>query len=761
MKKLIQTLSIGIALVLGGALSIGAVNLDLNTVLTTVTLKDHTGTPIADRARVDLMRPNGSGTGVKAFTDEGPVMGRADFEVLPGFDHSFKVQYNGLYTVTNIVPDNAQVEIQTQLSQLVLKDQNDNGIPDVKVYMLRPDESNTGQWDKTDVNGVVGFETFAGCNVKFRIDFRGESFVTDLMPCGRVHTLNLAVEAPVVTLNLLDSQGNHLSGARVYLRTDDDKGTSAPRVDTDGSGSIKFDVLPSATHRFRVTYNGETITTDAVTSGGEITVQTASTKLLLVDSDNNPINDAKVYLRKVDGKSTGVGVIRTGEQEVNGQVAYDVLPNVLHRFLIEYNGGNYTFPKLEDPALALSAGAVEPTAEVATRKTELVLVESDGATKIAGAKVYLRKDDGNSTGVGAVITTVAEGEEAPSAQDGVATFQVLPNVGHRFLVQYNGGSYTFPELEADALTLNETASSQVSVSTRATSLNLLASDNAPIDDAKVYLRKDDGKSTGVANIKTGSQGTAGQVTFEVLPTVGHQFLIQFNGGDYTYPASAIVIPAGGAANVVSLNTVSTQLVVKNAGGDLEDDVKVYLRKGDGKSTGVAYIKTGAQGTTGQVAFEVLPDFAHRFQIRTSGTHTFPALEPTEDPAIVIESGQSSIVEFTTPVASKIALSKPVAGNVEDAEVAYSFGLGQNYPNPFNPATAISYTLPGSANVSLIVYNVLGQQVKTLVNDFQASGAYTVRWDGLDALNRQVATGTYIYRLIANDQVALKKMTFAK
>lgn len=760
MKKLMQTLTIGLALIFGGSGTVGAANLDVNTVLTTVTVNDHTGAPITDRARVDLMQPNGSGTGVKAFTDEGEVVGRADFEVLPGFDHSFKVQYNGLYTVTDIVPDNAQVVIQTQLSQLVLKDQNDNGIPDVKVYMLRPDETNTGQWDKTDADGMVGFETFAGCNVKFRIHFRGETFITDLMPCGRIHTLNLDVEAPVVSLNVLDSAGNPLSDATVYLRTEDDKGTSAPRVTTDGSGPVKFDVLPEAVHRFRVSYNGGTIVTDPVSAGGEVTVQTASTKLLLTDSEGAPINDAKVYLRKDDGKSTGTQVIKTGEQEVNGQVAYEVLPDVLHRFLIQYNGGSYTHPEMENAALQLTAGATEPAAQVSTRKTEIVLTKSDATTKIDGAKVYLRTEDDKSTGVSAVTTTIAEGEEAPSSQDGVATFQVLPDVAHRFLVQYNGGSYTYPELTEAAITIDEVGSSQVGISTRSTSFTLTDSQDGTINDAKVYLRKEDGKSTGVANIKTGDQGVAGQVQYEVLPDMAHTFLVQFNGGSLTYPSAPVVIPAGGDASSVGVQTRSSALLVKNAAGEPEDGIKVYLRKDDGKSTGVANIKTGDQGTPGQVSFEVLPDVAHRFLIQANGSHTFPALEPTEEPAIVVANNESSVVEFTMPVATKLALTKPT-GDSEQTEESYTFGLGQNYPNPFNPSTAIQYTLPEASDVRLVVYNVLGQQVRVLMNHTQGAGVHTVQWNGHDELGHQVATGVYIYHLTAGNHTALKKMTFSK
>ncbi|MBI2950911.1 T9SS type A sorting domain-containing protein, partial [bacterium] len=91
----------------------------------------------------------------------------------------------------------------------------------------------------------------------------------------------------------------------------------------------------------------------------------------------------------------------------------------------------------------------------------------------------------------------------------------------------------------------------------------------------------------------------------------------------------------------------------------------------------------------------------------------------------------------------------------------AFGLEQNYPNPFNPTTTIRYALPEGADVRLVVYNILGQQVKTLVNGAQGPGRHTVVWDGRDEVGRPAATGMYIYRLQAGAFVQTLKMLFAK
>ena len=85
-----------------------------------------------------------------------------------------------------------------------------------------------------------------------------------------------------------------------------------------------------------------------------------------------------------------------------------------------------------------------------------------------------------------------------------------------------------------------------------------------------------------------------------------------------------------------------------------------------------------------------------------------------------------------------------------------FALEQNYPNPFNPTTTIRYELPTACNVTLRVYNLLGQDVVTLVDEFQSAGFKSVRFSGSG-----LATGIYIYTLHAGSFVAAKKLLLLK
>lgn len=90
-----------------------------------------------------------------------------------------------------------------------------------------------------------------------------------------------------------------------------------------------------------------------------------------------------------------------------------------------------------------------------------------------------------------------------------------------------------------------------------------------------------------------------------------------------------------------------------------------------------------------------------------------------------------------------------------------FSLSQNYPNPFNPRTSIRYALPQDAHVRLTVYNVLGQKVATLVDEYQIAGYKTVWWDGQDAEGNELSSGVYFYRLTAGEFSEVKKMMMVK
>jgi hypothetical protein len=90
-----------------------------------------------------------------------------------------------------------------------------------------------------------------------------------------------------------------------------------------------------------------------------------------------------------------------------------------------------------------------------------------------------------------------------------------------------------------------------------------------------------------------------------------------------------------------------------------------------------------------------------------------------------------------------------------------FNLAQNHPNPFNPTTRINFSLDSQGDVSLVVYDITGKLVRTLVNRSMTAGTHSEAWDGRDGQGNPVATGVYFYRLTAGSRTLTKKMMLLK
>lgn len=168
------------------------------------------------------------------------------------------------------------------------------------------------------------------------------------------------------------------------------------------------------------------------------------------------------------------------------------------------------------------------------------------------------------------------------------------------------------------------------------------------------------------------------------------------------------------------------------------------------STDIDYSTDGGNSWTGVVELEGNPE---------EYNWTVPG-PPTSDGRIRVTcydyAGNSgwdmSDSNFCPPDMAKIA----VVGSIPK-----EFAVSQNYPNPFNPETFIEFSLPENCQVNLVVYNVRGQLVKTLVHGSMQAGTYKVRWDGTDKSELRVASGVYFYRLVAGDKINTKKMILMK
>jgi hypothetical protein len=101
------------------------------------------------------------------------------------------------------------------------------------------------------------------------------------------------------------------------------------------------------------------------------------------------------------------------------------------------------------------------------------------------------------------------------------------------------------------------------------------------------------------------------------------------------------------------------------------------------------------------------------------------------------------------------------GVTKQAALPLAFTLAQNRPNPFNASTIIEFSLPEAAFTTLDVYNVLGQRVTTLMNDYTEAGPYSIFWNGRDEHGNQVASGLYFCRLQSGNHADSKKMVLMK
>ena len=124
-------------------------------------------------------------------------------------------------------------------------------------------------------------------------------------------------------------------------------------------------------------------------------------------------------------------------------------------------------------------------------------------------------------------------------------------------------------------------------------------------------------------------------------------------------------------------------------------------------------------------------------------------------------GQGATNSFTTTSNDTFDVSVPVSVAESGESVPADYRLLGNYPNPFNPSTTIRYTLAGSSEVTLAIYNLRGESVRTLVNGFQAAGEQSAVWNGKDDAGEAVASGVYVVRLLAGPFSDARKITLAK
>ncbi|MFH0989236.1 MAG: carboxypeptidase regulatory-like domain-containing protein [bacterium] len=157
---------------------------------------------------------------------------------------------------------------------------------------------------------------------------------------------------------------------------------------------------------------------------------------------------------------------------------------------------------------------------------------------------------------------------------------------------------------------------------------------------------------------------------------------------------------------------------------------------------------------------------------TDGAFTISELSPATYSVVVDKveySSQStsaspsySLLSTASPANITLDISPVAVTDVEEiAPIPTGYILEQNYPNPFNPSTQILFSLPESQVASVVVYNLIGQKVATLLDGYLTAGTHAVVWNGRDSRGKSLSSGIYFYQLTAGSYTSVKKMALMK
>ena len=142
------------------------------------------------------------------------------------------------------------------------------------------------------------------------------------------------------------------------------------------------------------------------------------------------------------------------------------------------------------------------------------------------------------------------------------------------------------------------------------------------------------------------------------------------------------------------------------------------------------------------AYDASEDFEELARIDGQGNYSAKTVYTFSDSSVQAGSAYAYRIADVS-YQGHVTYHEPI---LQKVGIPAGFSLGQNYPNPFNPETSIKFTLPVNGLVDLKVYNILGQQVKVLIDGAMKAGFHKVQWDGTNLHNQRVATGIYIYRI---------------
>jgi hypothetical protein len=271
-----------------------------------------------------------------------------------------------------------------------------------------------------------------------------------------------------------------------------------------------------------------------------------------------------------------------------------------------------------------------------------------------------------------------------------------------------------------------------------------------IDSLQIAMGFDNGAQIWLPSLWGNNTLTELRPTFGYWVRVPGYMALMYS--DYYYPDSVITFPPGSGEPEPSLTetsrdwmsvygtniTVDGQPVADGAAIEFYVDGTVLCGRGIYSGNALKLTPVYGSDATGEVSKYYARE-GDVLETRIDGERVYPDL---------VWAGSSSRVQLGRLTTDSRGLPT-------------SYALEQNYPNPFNPGTMIAFEIMSDGPVSLAIYNVLGQKVRTLAEGQYGVGRYRMEWDGCDDGGNRLSTGIYLYRLTAGETVLTKKMLMMK
>ncbi|MEJ2193567.1 MAG: FlgD immunoglobulin-like domain containing protein [Ignavibacteriaceae bacterium] len=290
------------------------------------------------------------------------------------------------------------------------------------------------------------------------------------------------------------------------------------------------------------------------------------------------------------------------------------------------------------------------------------------------------------------------------------------------------GSSNFNELNSLAINPNTNIIYGISTGTSATEL---ARVNATGGDAYTEYELDLGLMSSVAFDTSG--------TLYGSTRAGDIYTIDLSDGSYQNIVSASI-----EITSITFHPVTNELWAspRIVFGPTKDKIfTIDLTTGDAKLVG----ETGFDVTTNDLAFD---DDGTLYGIIGGAMETGELITISTTDAAGTLVGQIGFDNVTGLAYSLSGEISSIGNETDEEEVPKEYDLSQNYPNPFNPSTSIEFSVPVNSNVTLTIYNLLGQAITTLVNEEMNAGTYNVVWNGEDQNGIKVSSGIYLYKMRA-------------